>query len=373
MRRIAALKMLLHDRSTTAGSVSGVIAIIFLVGQQLAIFFGLLNYMSILVDYSGADIWVVTQKTDNINSAGTLPMRYIDRMIGLDGIEWAEPIIISAGLLKRANGNYQPVQIAGMKRPRMAGGAWHFHQGSLASLLDAEGISVDLLDFATLGDPEIGDVFEINKQRVRLKAITLNVRGFGGIVVFTNMNKARDIAEFPPDRCSSILVKVTDSKNIDGMKRQLKQLFPNLDVITTNELSRLTRLYYIQNTGIGGSFGFTTIIGALVGVVIIALTMYTNVLNKQKDYAVLRALGARKRDVLVIVMYQSIFIALMGIVAGFTLLALFVLFTRDSNLPSYMPLWVPPIHAFFTLLLCMFGSLLAMQRAIKIDPASAFR
>lgn len=365
--------MLLHDRSTTAGSVSGVIAIIFLVGQQLAIFFGLLNYMSILVDYSGADIWIVTKKTNNINSAGTLPVRYIDRIIGLEGIEWAEPIIISAGLLKRPNGNYQPVQIAGIKRPRMAGGPWHFYQGSLASLLDAQGISLDLLDFSALGDPKIGDVFEINEQKVRLNVTTLNMRGFGGIIVFTNIDKARDISKFQPDRCSSILVKVTDPKNIDKMKTQLKQILPNLEVIRSNKLSRLTRLYYIQNTGIGGSFGFTTIIGALVGVVIIALTMYTNVLNKQKDYAVLRALGARKKDVLVIVIYQSIFIALIGIVVGFSLLALFVLFTKDSNLPSYMPLWVPPVHAFFTLLLCMFGSLLAMQRAIKIEPASAFR
>ena len=47
--------------------------------------------------------------------------------------------------------------------------------------------------------------------------------------------------------------------------------------------------YYLTNTGIGASFGFSTVIGALVGVVIIALTMYTNVLNKEKDYAVLRA------------------------------------------------------------------------------------
>ena len=70
MRKSAALKMLFHERATALGSIAGVVAIIFLVGQQLAIFFGLLSYMSFLVDNSGADIWIKSQNTDNFNACG---------------------------------------------------------------------------------------------------------------------------------------------------------------------------------------------------------------------------------------------------------------------------------------------------------------
>ena len=83
MRSLAALKMLLHDRSTTAGAVLGVVAIVFLVGQQLSVLFGLFNYMTVLVDHSGADIWVCTQSIQNINGAGFMPVRYVDRISGL--------------------------------------------------------------------------------------------------------------------------------------------------------------------------------------------------------------------------------------------------------------------------------------------------
>src|SRR5512137_3179740 len=83
MRRFAALRILLHDRATTAGAVIGVVAIIFLVGQQLAVLFGLFTYMSALVDHSGADIWIVSKNTDNINSTGSLPMHYVDRLQGI--------------------------------------------------------------------------------------------------------------------------------------------------------------------------------------------------------------------------------------------------------------------------------------------------
>ena len=49
MRRKTGFKILRHDRSTTAGAVLGVVAIVFLVGQQLAVLFGLFTFMSVLV------------------------------------------------------------------------------------------------------------------------------------------------------------------------------------------------------------------------------------------------------------------------------------------------------------------------------------
>jgi putative ABC transport system permease protein len=100
------LKMLFHDRATALGSIVGVVAIIFLVGQQLAIFFGLLNFTSVLVDSSRMDIWTKTRNTDNINAARTIPISYRDRIMGIRGVKWAEPIAVGGGLLKLQNGDY---------------------------------------------------------------------------------------------------------------------------------------------------------------------------------------------------------------------------------------------------------------------------
>jgi ABC-type lipoprotein release transport system permease subunit len=36
-------------------------------------------------------------------------------------------------------------------------------------------------------------------------------------------------------------------------------------------------------------------------------------------------------------------------------------------------LWLPPAHALLTFFLCFLGSVLALRRALKIEPASAFR
>jgi len=373
MRRRAAFKMLFHDRAAAIGSISGVIAIIFLVGQQLTIFFGLLTFMSSVVDISGAEIWVLSKNADNANSAGTIPMSYRDRIVGVKGIEWVEPLVLGAGLLRRSDGNYQATQIIGVKRPRLIGGPNRFHRGSIGELLDYEGITVEYLELGTLDNPGIGDLFEINDQRVRVDAITKGIRGFNGNMLFANLEKARDLTGIPPDRCSALLVNVNEGESVSGMIPVLKSIFPRADIFSKSELSRMTKLYYLKNTGIGGSFGFSTLMGALVGVVIIALTMYTNVMNKQSDYAMLRALGGRRRDVLYIIFVQTLYIAGIGIVIGFTLLSLFLLGTMDSELPSYMPWWAPPIHAVFTFILCLLGSIIAMRRAVKIEPATVFR
>jgi putative ABC transport system permease protein len=308
--------MLMHDRATTAGSVLGVVAIIFLVGQQLSILFGLLNYMSVLVDHTPADIWVCTANTENVNSGGTLPMRYVDRVRGIEEVEWAEALVRTGGLYRLDDGRFAGLQVVGLSRPELLGGPWRFHEGAVNALLDFDAITVDRMDLDVLGYPEIGSVSEVNRQRVAVGAITQSIRGFEGTVVFTNIDKARQIGNIPADRCSNI---------------------------------------------------------TLVGIVIITLTMYTTVLNRQKDFAVLRALGARSRDIAITILFQGLIIAAVGSVLGFFLLALFLYGTMDSSLPTYMPLWVPPVHAGFTVVLCLLASVLSMRRATRIEPATAFR
>lgn len=373
MRRIIALKILLHERATTLGSVLGVVAIVFLVGQQLAVLLGLLNLMAALVENSPADVWICSENTNNINATGSIPIRYADRIMGLSEVADAQPIISSGGVVRRPDGKYQPVQVVGVARPGLVGGPWRFDQGDINVLLDYDGLTIDVLDRPSLGDPGLNTVIEISGRKVRVRGFTKNVRGFQGTLVFTNLDKAREISQVPVDRCSNILVRFKPGQEATAAISRLRSILVQAEVIPVRELAAQTRLYYLTQTGIGSSFGFSTIIGIMVGFIIITLTMYTNILNRQKDFAVLRALGARKIDILIIVFFQAVFIGLAGTLAGFLLLALFLGGTRDTRLPSVMYGWIPPLHALFTLFLCLLGSLLAMRRAVRIEPASAFR
>lgn len=373
MRSVVALKILLHDKATTLGTLLGVIAIVFLVGQQLAVLFGLFTFMSVLVDHGGADIWVCSKNITNINSAGLIPERYIDRISGLPQVAWAEPLLFGSGTFVTVQGKNESVQVVGCRLPRASAGPWRFFKGSSADLLDYEAVTLDRLDLPMYGNPEPGRMYEISNVRVKVNGITQSIKGFAGRLVFTNLVKAREILKTPPGRCRAVLVKLTPGVDQTAVIAQLRDILPAAEVLDTSELSFLTRIYYIKNTGMGGSFGFSTLVGALVGIIIIMLTMYTAVLQRQKDFAVLRALGARKIDILIIVLLQSLMIGIAGIIIGFFLLSVFLQATLDSPLPSYLPGSIASMLVLGTLLLCVLSSILAMRKAVSIEPAMVFR
>ena len=373
MRRYAAVRMLLHERSTTAGAILGVVAIVFLVGQQLAVLFGLFTLMSAVVDNSGADIWIASENVENTSSAGSLPIRYVDRLAGMADIEWAVPVVYAGAQLRLPNGTFQPVQVVGVTRPLLHGGPWRFAAGGNDVLLEYDGATVDKFDLEDLGSPEIGRIVEVNSRRIRVAGYTDGTRSFGAPLLFTNATKAREVTGLPADRCSNILVRLRPGASVRQAMADIAALLPKASALTSAELSRNTILYNLTSTGIGSSFGLSTLIGILVGVVIITLTMYTNVLNRQRDFAVLRALGARRKDIFFIIVYQALTIGFIGLLVGFFLLAGFLFGVKGSRLPANLPLWMPPAHALLTFLLCLGGSALALRRALKIEPASAFR
>jgi putative ABC transport system permease protein len=314
----------------------------------------------------------MSAKVRNVDAGGLIPASYLERLVGLAEVAWAEPILIGGGLFRTQDGSFEAVRVVGLRQPRLAGGPWSFVRGDNRALLDLESVTVDRLDLEKFGNPEVNMVTEIGNRRVRLGAVNEGVRGFQGTIVFGTIEKVKDITNTPPGRYSAILIKFTSGVKVPEAIERLKVLLPNSSVLTTTELSRRTQLYYIVNTGIGGSFGFSTVVAALIGVVIIMLTMYASVLNRERDFAVMRALGSRRRDIVVVVVSQALMISGLGILLGFLLLALLLNATRGSSIPSYLPIYLPPIHAGMTVLFCLVGSLVALRRALQAEPASVF-
>jgi putative ABC transport system permease protein len=371
MRSLTAFRMVVHDRSSTAGALLGVVAIVFLVGQQLSVLFGLLNYMSVLLDHSSADAWVMSANLRNADSGNLISGRYIDRIIGLSEVQWAEPVLIGNGLFRTSDGSFESVRVIGTRRPRLSGGPWQFAKADERSLLDVESVTVDRLDMTKLSHPILDQVTEIGGRRVRVRAVTEGARGFQGTLIFASIDKVKEIARTPPGRYSAILVHFKRAPDQQALA-SLRALLPKCSVYTTEELSRLTRTYYIENTGIGGSFGFSTVIAVLIGVVIISLTMYTSVLGRAKDFAVMRAIGGRRRDIAVVVVSEALIIASVGVFTGFVMLATLLNATRGSAIPSFFPVFITPALAIGTVLVSFLGSLIALRVALKADPASVF-
>lgn len=189
MRRFVALRMVIHDRSSTAGALLGVVAIVFLVGQQFSILFGLLNYMSVLVDHSNADVWIMSKNVRNADAGSLISVRYLDRVVGLKEVEWAEPVLIGSALYRIGDGSFESVRVVGVRRPRLAGGPWRFAKADEKALLDMESVTIDRLDVSKLGLPVLEQITEIGDKRVRVRGISDGARGFQGTLVLALWRK----------------------------------------------------------------------------------------------------------------------------------------------------------------------------------------
>ncbi|MCE5317138.1 MAG: FtsX-like permease family protein [Parachlamydia sp.] len=373
-RAQTALRLFLHNRPASAGAILGVIAIVFLVGIQLAILFGVIEIISNEITHSGADYWVVTPKTTNLDFSNQLPVSYIDRITALKEIDYARPYLNTTGLVRNRDGRYELAITTGVKVPQMTGGPWTFVKGSPASLLDPFGFTMDNTTLEDKETPLFGQLVDVQNRLFRLTAITKHIRCFRGNVGYMSEANARRLFHLNPAFCNAIMVKFkTGALTGANRQNQLQALFPYAKVMTNREIAGQTVRYYLFATGIGGSIFMSAGLSAGIGLVIIGLTLYNNILSYERDIAILRVLGARRKDIFLILLYQVLIVSTIGLLIGFFFLAITLQLTFATRIPVNLPFWFGPVHVCSTILLCLVGSLFAMRHALKIDPATVFR
>lgn len=368
-----AIRLILHNYSASAGSILGVISIVFLMGVEIATFCGVVENIANVMSHSGVDYWVVSKNTVNVDYAGLLPVSYIDRISGLAEVDYVKPLVNTQTLLRNKDGSYELALLTGVKLPEMIGGPWAFEKGSTANLLDPYAITLDTTTLEAKGHPRLGQLVDANKKKVRFAAITKNIRVFRGDQSFISESNARQLSGIGTNKTNSILVKLKPGMSVEETLPKLQKLLPFASVYKTADIAYSTVVYWLVATGIGGSLALSAGLAAGIGIIIIALTIYNNILGFSDEIAILRVIGARKRDIVMILLYQVMIIALSGLFVGFLFLGVVLELAFGSRLPIALPYWFGPTHAGLTLLLSLVASLFAMRHALKIDPAKVFR
>jgi putative ABC transport system permease protein len=129
--------------------------------------------------------------------------------------------------------------------------------------------------------------------------------------------------------------------------------------------------YFLVRTPVGVLFGLGTVVAAIVGAAIVAVTLYSTAVDRARDYGTLKAIGARQRDILQLLLAQAWLFWAGGYVLG--MIAFFVV---RSHLPELSMAVSPTIifgvagAAFAS---CTLASLVAVRRVLLVDPAIVFR
>ncbi|MGE5193107.1 MAG: ABC transporter permease [Deltaproteobacteria bacterium] len=365
-----ALKTLLCDRGKLVTGLAGVIFSLVLVNIQGGLYLGLMSKASLLVDHCDADFWVGQRMVEDVDLAHDIPEAWMNRLRGLPGVERVVPYIVGKGTATLPDGRMEDVWVVGSDPATTLGSGWNFVAGSQRDLQRPNAVSFDEVDSRKLGHPRIGDWLEVNGHRARLAARTSGVSGFITMpYLFSTVETARRLSNMAPGYCSFFLVKARPGEDASRLLTALRKRVPDAVVYTPREFAAISQDYWMKRTGIGVSFGASTLLGLLVGLMMVGQSLYALALDHVGDFATLKALGAEDRHVCRVILLQSLAIAAAGSVAGIAI----VLAIRQLWSSPLAPVEIPPalvtLAVGFVFVICLAASLLPYLRIRRIDPA----
>lgn len=364
-----ALRTLLHDRGKLLAGLVGVIFSVVLLNIQGGLFLGLMNKARLLVDRSQADIWVGHRGMENVDFPHSVPERWVHRIRSIPGVREAEPIRIGFSEMSLPNGNFEGVTVVGIHESSELGRAYEIVEGAQDAIGYADGVVVDQCDSEKLFDPRIGEIREIGGRRAR---VTGKCRGVLGFLVtpyvFTSYDRALDYAGGDPSMASYFLVSLEEGVEPRSVCEEIQNRLHNVTAVTSDQYGSLSVSFWMRRTGIGLSFGAATMLGLLVGLVMVAQTLYAMVLDRISEYATLKAIGSTEREIALLLVAQSSIVASIGIAIGLALTIIIgsALSTPRATIEIPAALYVG--SAILVFVICLIASALPYLRVRRVDP-----
>lgn len=374
MRMLAlAWRMLMDTPFKSLGTLIGVIVSVFLMTQQTSLLTGILGRVTSFVNSTGADIWIVSQATESTDATGAIPASYVGVAAGTPGAQWAAPVVQGIGRVIRPDGVQEFVKVLGVEAPRYAGLPTTLAPGTEVDSLRASGrLLINWNDRPVFAGAEIGDRIEIGGQHAIIGGFFQGMDPHSPYYyVYANIDDARGLTRFPQDRVSFIAVGVQEGEDPADVRAALQSRLPNALVKTKDELSAMEEHYFLARTPVGVVFGMGATVAAFIGAAIVAVTMYSTAIDRARDFGTLKAIGARKRDLLQLLLLQALLFSAVGYALG---MGAFLLVRY--HVPQ-LPLVLPPkiaIGVFFAAVAsCVLACFAAIRRVLSLDPAIVFR
>jgi putative ABC transport system permease protein len=218
----------------------------------------------------------------------------------------------------------------------------------------------------------LGDSLSIQGRPFRVQGLSVGTNAIITQFTFITLADARQLFGIP-DVTNFALVRAAPGADRAVLLRAIRERVTGTNVFTqaafaANNLAEL-------RTGLLPILATIAFFGAVVGMAVLTLLLYSSILERREDYALLKAIGAPSRFLASLVMRQSLFAVASGLVTGLAAyLALTPLAVRlvPALVLSLSPLTLAAV-ALTALLMGIVGALWPLARVNRIYPAEVFR
>lgn len=370
-----ATKSLLHDKLRFFITVSGVAFAVTLVFVQVGLFIGLMSNASLTIDQIDADLWVTSHNTPNVDFAHTFPETYIKRVRSIPGVARADNLIVWFMNVNLPTGAVEGTEVYALENFEQ----WNFPQnvveGNLGDLRRGPYMVLDDSAKKRWGAFAVGEYREVLGRRLKIIGRTVDAKSFTTTpLTFMDYRMAQALSESVlRGNTTYVLVKLAPNADAEQVRAEIQRRLPYNDVYTKNEWAQRSRSYWIESTGLGLNMYITVFLGCLVGIVVVAQTLYTSTMEHIREFGTVKAIGGGNADIYRILGKQATIAA----IAGFALGALQAFALRPVMAKIDLKLIIPTSLYVAVLIgaiaLCLGAAVISFRKVATIDPALVFR
>jgi putative ABC transport system permease protein len=369
-----AQRNLMHDKVRLAVTLTGVVFAVVLIVVELGLFVGFTVTTSSIIDKSKVDLWIVSRGTPYIEQGSAFSERKLYQVLATPGVASADKYIVRFSNWKTPEGAEEGIQIVGFNPYSGIGGPWNVVEGSIEELKTPDAVIVDEIYKKKLGVTKVGETFEIDGRRARVVGFTRGIRAFTTTpYVFTSFKNAQGYTRIGEDQTFFILVRGVPGTDMAALQERLGSRLHDVDVLSTSRFSSMTRIYWMFTTGAGVAVLIAALLGLVVGVVVVAQTIYATTMDHIREYGTLKAMGAPNSYIYRVIITQAGISAVVGYGLAMFVSVFIVHASRSGGAAILLP-WQMAVGIFFlTLLMCVTAAVVSINKVTSLDPAMVFR
>jgi len=350
---------------TACGVALCVVLILFLLGIYKGVSVGSVEY----VRSSDADLWVLQRHSTNIlRCTSILTPEHSATLKMIPGIKSVSPVLFILASVKLPEGP-ATLYLTGYNPQVDRGGPPEISAGR--NIVSSGEIVLDR-SFAAKYHIEIGDKLQVKNESLKVVGFSRGTNMFVIQYAFITLADAHRIIGLA-GIVTCYLVKVTQGQDLKHISADIETCMRDVTVFDRNKF--LENNIREMESGILPLLFVVAAIGSIVLMAILSLILSINVLERRKDFAIMKALGAPGGFIPGMVVIQAMILAGSGLVLGIVLFFPLMKFVEKFS-PEVSVLTSPgQILAVIlsVMIISLVSSILPNRKLRKVYPLEAFK
>ncbi len=344
---------------------------------QCGLLVGILNIAARPIRRSAADVWVASPGIRGMGFGRPIPLAWKARLLSQPEVERVEEYLCGFTQFQRPDGSTDQCSIVGMRLEADSLGILQDLTPEMRRNLTRPGTAVvyeSEVPLLGLRDTP-GEVGEVAGHRVEIVGFLRGGEGAGLTPgLYCSLRTARGLlAEVSGRQTTYLLAQCRSPGDAPQLVGRLEATYPDMDAMTSRELAWRTQRHWLIKTRAGLVLGFAAALGLFVGAVVTSQTLYGATVASLREFAVLRALGIPRGRLRRLVLEQSFWVTLAGLVLALPLTLTLARVARPMNVEVLLPLWLLAAVGGLTLVVGLLSGTGALNSLRQADPATLLR